>query len=152
MLDRQAIATPTDAPASPDGASDAARPAGLVAPHRAGAILAFSLIAACCGGLTVLAWALLKLDVLSADHPDGELILILSLLTLAGCGACCIAAWVMAGRDLVLMASGGMDPAGRWRTAVGKLIAMVLLIAGAVAAVVVVAMRLQQSWSWFAGD
>jgi len=65
----------------------------------------------------------------------GTLILILGIASFFCCPLIGIAAWVMGNSDLKAMAEGRMDPAGEGLTKAGKIIGIVTLALGVLAAI-----------------
>jgi uncharacterized membrane protein YidH (DUF202 family) len=106
-----------------------------VLPHRAAAVLNLSLAAAGCCAATAAGGVLLRLAVVEAGEPAGQLLSGCCLALLAGYVGLGIAAWLMAASDLRWMAVGRMDPAGRGKTRAGRLIAMFVVIATVVVGV-----------------
>lgn len=71
----------------------------------------------------------------------GSTILVLGILGIVVCQICGIIAWVMANKDIPLMQSGAMDPAGLDQAKAGKIcgiISVVLLGFGLVIAMIYV--------------
>ena len=113
----------------------------LLTPHRRRAVLCLSLGGACCFAIAVIAGLLIRTGSVVTQEPEGELLLIVGIIAMAGHLALSLAAWAMAANDLRRMADGRMDPAGKGGTVVGKVIAMVFVlatIAFAIAAIILV--------------
>jgi hypothetical protein len=106
------------------------RPA-LVLPHRGTAIVVFTLIAVGAFGLSVLAW-LLRWGVVRGQSDEGTLLHVVGLLAFLGYMGLGLVVWAMAAGDLRLMSDGRMDAAGMRQTRLGKLIAMLLVMAAVV--------------------
>jgi hypothetical protein len=71
----------------------------------------------------------------------GSTILVLGILGIVVCQICGIIAWVMANKDIPLMQSGAMDPAGLDQAKAGKvcgIISVVLLGIGVIFAMIYV--------------
>ena len=125
MTDDAPLATKVSGPAG-DGA---ARPAAIILPHRAQAILRFSLVALGCCVVTGLIALALRTGLVLADSSEGALLLYLGLLAAAAYLVLGGIAWSMASRDLRLMDQGRADPAGRRQTRTGRMIAEALTVA-----------------------
>ena len=107
----------------------------FVMPHRGAAVLGFSLAGAGCFAFTVVAWLLIRAGLVTTEAPDGELLLVVSLVTLVAHVVLCLVAWAMAANDLGMMARGRMDPAGKVRTVLGKAVATILVLVTVVFAI-----------------
>lgn len=68
----------------------------------------------------------------------GSTILVLGILGIVVCQICGIIAWVMANKDIPLMQSGVMDPAGMDQAKAGKICGIISVILLAVVAVIMV--------------
>lgn len=68
----------------------------------------------------------------------GSTILVLGILGLVVCQICGIIAWVMANKDIPLMQSGAMDPAGLDQAKAGKICGIISAVLLAVVAVIMV--------------
>ena len=141
---------PIEALGGPAGSDE--RGERLVLPHRGAAVTAFSLIGLACCVLTAGVWAAIRLGWLAVDAGSGSLLFYSSLVTLTAYVVFCLAAWIMATTDLAAMAAGRTDPGGRWVTVLGKLLAMVLLLAGAAFALLAMIVTIRGDTPWPFGE